>query len=118
MVRRKGEMTDAQIDRGWPHQVALAGELVKGRAYTVIHEFCRSENLSLCPRGHSFRGDDDWYVCFCFAEAEHAMRFQQRFGGELMDPAWRPRWPRAQAPRRDLSLEARLRNGRCVNCDD
>jgi hypothetical protein len=86
MVRRKGEMTDAQIDREWPHQVALAGELVKGRAYTVIREFCRSENLSLCPRGHSFRGEDDWYICFCFAKQEHAMRFQQRFGGELMDP--------------------------------
>jgi hypothetical protein len=118
MVRRKGEITSAQIDREWPHQVALPADLVRGSNYVVIHDFCRSESLSLSPRGHSFRGDDDWHICFCFAERERAERFQGRFGGELIDPASRPRWPTGRAPRRDLDLEQRLRNGRCVNCDD
>ena len=48
MVRRKGELTRAGIDRGWPHQVALPASEVAGRNYPVLHEFCRG--LSLCPR--------------------------------------------------------------------
>jgi hypothetical protein len=30
---------------------------------------------------------------FCFAEREHAERFRERFGGELIDPNVRPKWP-------------------------
>jgi hypothetical protein len=32
-------------------------------------------------------------VVFCFAEREHAERFRERFGGELIDPNVRPKWP-------------------------
>jgi hypothetical protein len=30
---------------------------------------------------------------FCFAVHEDAERFREHFGGELVDPASRPRWP-------------------------
>jgi hypothetical protein len=55
---------------------------------------------------------------FCFAEREHAKRFRDRFGGELIDPATRPRWRDMRAPRNHFSAEQRFRNGRCINCDD
>jgi hypothetical protein len=41
-------------------------------------------------RGHSFyRNGTDMNV-FCFAEREHAERFREHFGGELIDPKVRP----------------------------
>ena len=48
---------------------------------------------SRCARAatHS-RGDTDMTV-FCFADRTHAEQFQDRFGGEFMDPKDRPRWP-------------------------
>jgi hypothetical protein len=116
MVYRKGELSKSTIDREWPHQVALAADFVTA-SYTHIQDFCRDEPLSLCPRGHSFRRDDTWYVCYCFAERDHAARFLQRFGGEFTDPASRPKW-RPSARRIDAAAEARHRNGRCANCDD
>jgi hypothetical protein len=97
-------------------QVALAAERVAGANHVAINDFCREENLSLCPRGHQFARDGGWFVCYCFAEREHAERFQRRFGGEFVDPPSRPRWP-GQARRIDAALEARQRNGRCTNCD-
>jgi hypothetical protein len=52
----------------------------------TIHLFC--EGLSLCPRGHSFYRDGTDMNVYCFAE-----RFRERFGGELIDPKDRPKWP-------------------------
>jgi hypothetical protein len=54
-------------------------------------------------------------IVFCFAERDHAEQFRDRFGGELVDTVTllgRHVW------RSDLSAEHRLRNGRCINCDD
>jgi hypothetical protein len=88
MTRRKGELTAAGIDRGWPHQVALPAALV-AREFAAIQAFCR--DLTLCLRGHSVVRDGAWWRVFCFAEAAHAERFKQRFGGERFDPAKRGR---------------------------
>lgn len=88
MVRRKGELSRAGIDRGWPHQVAIPERISKGENYKVVHGFC--EGMSLCPRGHSVVGpDNEWWNVFCFAEKEHAETFKQRFGGEWFDSAKR-----------------------------
>jgi hypothetical protein len=38
-MRRKGELSPAGIDRGWPHQVALPGRLCERGGYNEIHEF-------------------------------------------------------------------------------
>jgi hypothetical protein len=51
MIYRKGELSPAMVDRGWPYQVALSADACKGGAYKAIHAFCTG--LSLCPRGHS-----------------------------------------------------------------
>jgi hypothetical protein len=91
MVYRKGELSKGTIDRDWPHQVALRADLVAGRNFPIIHEFCRP--LSLCHRGHFFYRDGIGFNVYCFAERSHAEQFQARFGGEFIDPKDRPRWP-------------------------
>ena len=55
MVYRKGELSPAAVDRGWPHQVALPASASEDRGYKTIHDFCK--DLSLCRRGHCVRHD-------------------------------------------------------------
>jgi hypothetical protein len=84
VVYRKGELSPAAVDRGWPHQVALPEPQATGARHEIIRAFCK--DLSLCPRGHAVHHDDQWWQVFCFAEQEHAEKFMQRFGGEKFDP--------------------------------
>jgi hypothetical protein len=91
MSRRKGELSSASIDRGWPHQVALPESRTMGPAYVTVHLFC--EGLSLCQRGHTFHRDDQYWHVFCFAQKADAEKFSERFGGEMMTPTTRPRIP-------------------------
>jgi len=91
VVYRKGELSKGTIDRQWPHQVALPASKCMGHNYVTIRLFC--EGLSLCPRGHSFRLDDEDMSVFCFAKRADAELFQARFGGEFIDPESRPKWP-------------------------
>jgi hypothetical protein len=86
-MRRKGELSPAGVDHGWPHQVALLENRCTGNNTVSIREFCR--DLSLCPRGHSVMWNDEWYQVFCFAQREHAEQFMARFGGECFDPRQR-----------------------------
>jgi len=90
---RKGELSSAAIDKGWPHQVALPADTVRGTNYHPTHD--REVFPSLCDRGHSFRRDDRDFVVLCFADRADAARFMKRFGGELIDPKDRPRWGRS-----------------------
>ena len=91
MVYRKGELSKGTIDRQWPHQVALPTNQCMGRDYVTIKLFC--EGLSLCPRTHSFRRNDADMLVFCFAKRSDAEQFQERFGGDFIDPKNRPKWP-------------------------
>jgi hypothetical protein len=103
MSRRKGELSPAEVDRRWPHQVAMSGEAARSR-FTEIREFCTP--LSLAPRGHEVRHRNEWYRVYCFAEAEHAKLFLDHFGGEPFDPRERGRgshwmvWRRGTAGRK------------------
>ena len=54
-MRRKGELSPAAIDRGWPHQVVLPARLSERGGYNEIHEFCK--DLTLCSRGHAVYED-------------------------------------------------------------
>ena len=93
-VYRRGEPSKAIIERDWPHQIALPAERCSGYDYVTIRLFC--EDLSLCPRGHSFRRDNIDMNVFCFAERAHAEQFRGRFGGEFIDPKDRPKWSGAR----------------------
>jgi hypothetical protein len=99
MVYRKGELTPAAIDRGWPHQVALREAACTGANHKIHLDFCK--DLSLCPRGHSVYHDDTTWRVFCFADPAHAALFRERFGGEPFDPKDRGRgaaWARWHTP--------------------
>lgn len=85
-MRRKGELSPAEIERGWPHQVALAARFCERGGYKEIHDFC--ECMSLCSRGHAVF-DGEWFHVYCFAKPEDADRFKQHFGGEMFDPSQR-----------------------------
>lgn len=93
MSRRKGELSKYTIDTRWPHQVALRADQCTGHNYRTIHDYIAQEHLSHCDRGHHFYRDGVGFNVHCFAEREHAERFQQRFSGEIIDPKDRPRWP-------------------------
>lgn len=99
-MRRKGELSPSRVDREWPHQIMLPADDVNGQNYDVIHEFCAE--LSLCPRGHSIMRNDKWHHVFCFAQREHAEKFQAQFGGEWFDPERRAKgssWMKVKPPR-------------------
>ena len=83
MIRHKGELSPAGIDRGRPHQVALRAIACEGGGYKAIHDFCK--DLSLCPRGHSVIYEGAWFHVYCFAEANDAEQFMRRFDGEKFD---------------------------------
>jgi hypothetical protein len=87
MVYRKGELSPAGIDRGWPHQVALPSAVSLNGGYQDIHTFC--SGLSLCERGHAVFHENQWWNVYCFAELLHAEKFMERFGGEKFDPSKR-----------------------------
>ena len=90
MSRRKGELTPAGVDRGWPHQIAILSELMRGvETQAVVEEFCKK--LLRAPRGHFVQHDDKHYTVHCFALKEHAQAFMDRFGGEWFDPRERGR---------------------------
>jgi hypothetical protein len=87
-MRRKGELSPAAIDRGWPHQVVLPARLSERGGYNEIHEFC--QGMTLCNRGHAVF-DGEWFHVYCFEKPEDAEKFKQRFGGETFDPSQRGR---------------------------
>jgi hypothetical protein len=89
MVYRKGELSSAAIDRGWPHQVALPESASLGDGYKAIHDFCK--DLSLCSRGHSVVRNNEWFNVYCFSDSADADKFMSQFGGEKFDPAQRGR---------------------------
>lgn len=93
MSRRKGELSKGTIDRGWPWQVALRADEFTGHNFRTLHYYIDPEKLSHCSRGHHFYRDGIGFNVHCFAEREHAERFARRFGGEMIRPEGRPRWP-------------------------
>lgn len=97
MGRRKGELTSAGIDRGWSHQVALPNSVTVARHREIS---AATEGLSLAPLPHWFCRNDEYWVVYCFAEAEHAERIAEMFGGELMTPETRPPWRAAPTIKR------------------
>jgi hypothetical protein len=83
-MRRKGELSPADIDRGWPFQIVLPARFCEGGGYKEIHDFCK--NMTLCDRGHAVFHDGEWFHVCCFAVEADADKFQQRFGGERFNP--------------------------------
>jgi hypothetical protein len=91
MTRRKGEISQRSIDKSHPHQVAMPSRITEGKALTEVLAFGQAR--SLAPRRPCFFRNHEYWTVWCFAEQEDAEAFRERFGGEVMAPADRPRWP-------------------------
>jgi hypothetical protein len=91
MSRRKGELSQAGIDRQFPNQVALPSRVTEGAVLTDVIDFGR--NRSMAPLRPCFVRNSEYWTVWCFADRQDAEAFQQRFGGEFMAPADRPKWP-------------------------
>lgn len=88
MTYRKGEMTSAQLNRDFPHQVALPADRCSGKNHDLILLACA--NLEVVPRHHSVRHNDSNYIAYCFADLQHADGFRAIFGGEKFNPKSAP----------------------------
>jgi hypothetical protein len=75
--------SSGRIDRDFPHQVALTADTVQLH-YWAIEDFCRGR--SRAPRGHSVFHNDMWWHVSCFANADDAAEFRERFKGEPFNP--------------------------------
>jgi hypothetical protein len=81
-VTRKGEITESQILRKWPHHVVLPAEALSG-AENSMAMYGLAKKLSGAPRPCHTRRDGRDLVVFCFAKSADARAFAERFGGEV-----------------------------------
>ena len=82
-IGARGQPTRTLLNREFPHQVLILADNVRGRALDSISAF--HDDAGVPIKSRSARKDDKWYRLYCFAERRHALSFQLKFGGELLD---------------------------------
>jgi hypothetical protein len=90
MTRRRREITRGQLNRQWPHHVELPAEALHG-AVNSMRIYALAKGLQGAPRPYRLEREDHDYVVFCFATAEAAQAFHERFGGQLLPVTAKPR---------------------------
>jgi hypothetical protein len=88
MTRARGQSSSSLLDRKYPHQVLVLAQKVVGKALDKVIAF--HAELGVPVKTHSIRKDDRWYLLYCFADQQHAARFQVEFGGEIINQRKEP----------------------------
>ena len=82
MARRKGEITSAMNERGFPHIVELPLPAGGFRSQSDdMLAFHRERGIEP-RRGRGWHNDEQYYVRYCFGDLTHADAFRHQFGGE------------------------------------
>lgn len=89
MTRHKGELSNAAIDREWPHQVALHAGVCTMDQFHPKHDL--ASRLGCAPRGRIVNkleptGHFETYKLYCFRRREDAQAFIDVFGGRHFHP--------------------------------
>jgi len=71
MTRRKAKFTRSDLEREWPHHVALPAETALGLKNTELVRGVAA-SLSALPLPYSLRRDESDFAVFCFATPEDA----------------------------------------------
>jgi len=95
-MSRRHAKSSWDIDAKFPHQVGLPNTTTVARWSELS---AAVEGMSRSPLGHAFFRDGESWVVLCFSKPEDAARIAELFGGELMCPDTRPRWPSKPSPR-------------------
>ena len=82
-MRRKGELSPAELDRLFPHQVALQTLAYREQFHRDLQtDAFRKAHPTMAPRGHSLVRGDSWWNVYCFSDRGDAEKFRSQFGGE------------------------------------
>lgn len=92
MSRRKGELSPARIDQGWPYQIAVADTEMRAKPFEEWR--ASQERLKACKRGHTIYFEGEFWHVVCFADAHAALEFKKEWNGVNFDPADRGRGTR------------------------
>jgi hypothetical protein len=80
-MTRESEIIRSDLEREWPHHVALATERMRDlKNGAIVRGFASA--LSVAPLTYSVNRADVDLVVFCFDKPEDAEAFCDRFGGE------------------------------------
>jgi hypothetical protein len=81
MTGLNGEIAKRQIDREYPHQVAMRVQLGGlGLRLLQLNDFCREHAMPF--RTHTDRRDGEDFIRYCFGDPAHADTFASTFSGE------------------------------------
>jgi hypothetical protein len=88
MTRARGQSSRSLLNREYPHQVLVLSDSITGKTLDKVIVFHAQRDIPMKTR--AARQDDRWYDLYCFADPEHAARFQGEFGGEIINQRKEP----------------------------
>jgi hypothetical protein len=83
MTRARGQSSRTLLNSEYPHQVLVLSDSITGKTLDRVIAF--HTQCGIPTKTRAARQDDQWYSLYCFADSQHAARFQAEFGGKIID---------------------------------